>query len=176
MAAKTKILLNESVRHVGRVGDVVEVAPGYARNYLIPKGLAVEPTKGNLKKVEVRKAEIEKQERELRAKHEAAIAKLQGVEVTLERRANEQGGLFGSVGASDIAHALQQLGYAVEASEINLANKLDQIEKYTVEVKFADDLATDIKVWVAPDADSKAAIDAYAKAKADSAATSPHAE
>ncbi|MGC4031061.1 MAG: 50S ribosomal protein L9 [Tepidisphaeraceae bacterium] len=169
MASKTKILLSESVRHVGRVGDVVEVSAGYARNFLIPKGLAVEPTKANLKKVEVRKAEIEKQEKELRAKQEKIIAKLQSVEVTLERRANEQGHLFGSVGASDIAHALQGLGYEVEASDINLSSKLDQIEKYTVEVKFADDLSTDIKVWVAPDADSKAAMDAYAKTKAEAA-------
>ena len=175
MAAKTKILLNESVRHVGRVGDVVEVAPGYARNYLIPKGLAVEPTKANLKKVEVLKQAILKQEQELRAKQEKIIAKLQGVEVTLERRANEQGGLFGSVGANDIAHALQGLGYEVEASDINLSEKLDRIEKYTVEVKFASDLSTDIKVWIAPDADSKAAIDAFAKAKAD-AAPAPAAE
>ena len=170
MAAKTKILLSESVRHVGRVGDVVDVAPGYARNYLIPRGLAVEPTKANLKKVEVRKQEILKQEQELRAKQEKIISKLQSVEVTLERRANEQGHLFGSVGANDIAHALQGLGYEVEASDINLSTKLDQIEKYTVEVKFASDLSTDVKVWIAPDADSKAAIDAFAKAKADAEA------
>ena len=176
MATKTKILLSESVRHVGRVGDVVDVSPGYARNYLIPKGLAVEPTASNLKKVEVRKQEIIKQEKDLRAKQEAVIAKLKTVEVTLERRANEQGHLFGSVGASDIAHALQGMGYAVEASDINLSTKLDQIEKYTVEVKFADDLSTDIKVWVAPDADSKAAIEAYAKAKADAAAPATAAE
>ena len=174
MSAKTKVLLSESVRHVGRVGDVVEVSPGYARNFLLPKGLAVEPTKGNLKKVEVRKQEIERQEKELRAKQEQIIKQLSSVEVTLERRANEQGHLFGSVGANDIAHALQQQGYAVEASDINLSTKLDQIEKYTVEVKFADDLSTDIKVWVSPDSESKAAIDAFAKQKA--AAAAPAAE
>jgi len=167
--AKTKILLSESVRHVGRVGDVVEVSPGYARNFLIPKGLAVAPTPDNLKKVEVRKQEVIRQEKELRAKQEAIISKLSSVEVTLERRANEQGHLFGSVGAADIAYALQQQGYDVEASDINLPGKLDQIEKYTVEVKFADDLSTDIKVWVAPDAESKAAIDALAKSKAEAA-------
>ncbi|MDB5325032.1 MAG: ribosomal protein [Phycisphaerales bacterium] len=169
MAAKTKILLSESVRHVGRVGDVVEVSPGYARNFLIPKGLAVEPTPGNLKKVEVRKQEVIKQEKELRAKQEGIIKKLSTVEVTLERRANEQGHLFGSVGANDIAHALVAMGYEVEASDINLSSKLDKIEKYTVEVKFAQDLSTDIKVWVAPDAESKAAIETYAKAKAEAA-------
>lgn len=165
-----KILLNESVKHVGRVGDIVEVSPGYARNYLIPKGLAVEPTKANIKKVEVIKQAIEKKERELRAKQEATLAKLGNVEVTLERRANEQGHLFGSVGATDIAKALQAQGYDVEASDINLHTKLDMIEKYTVEVAFADDLKTDIKVWVSPDAESKASMDAYAKTKQESQA------
>jgi len=162
-----KVLLNESVRHVGRVGDVVEVKPGYARNFLLPKGLAVEPTKSNLKKVEERKKEIERLEKERRSQQEQIIKQLQAIEVTLERKANEQGHLFGSVGAADIAHALQQQGFAVEAADINLSTKLDQIEKYTVEVKFADDLATDIKVWVSPDSESKAAIEAFAKAKAD---------
>ncbi len=169
-SSTVKVLLNESVRHVGRVGDVVEVKPGFARNYLLPKGLAVEPTKANLKKVEERKKEIERLEKELRAKQEATIAKLQGIEVALERRANEQGHLFGSVTATDIASALEAQGFAVEASDINLPGKLDKIEKYTVEVKFADDLATDIRVWVAPDADSKAAMEAYAKAKAEAEA------
>ncbi len=166
MSRSTKVLLSESVRHVGRVGDVVDVKPGFARNYLIPKGLAVEPTKANLKKVEERKKEIERQEKELRAKQEQIISKLNGLEIALERRANEQGHLFGSVTATDIALALEGQGFAVEASDINLPGKLDMIEKYTVEVKFADDLSTDIKVWVAPDADSKAAMDEFAKTKA----------
>lgn len=167
--ANVKVLLKESVRNLGRVGDVVEVSPGYARNYLIPHDIAVEPTAGNLKKVEEKKKEIERLERELRAKQEQTIKKLSGVEITLERRANEQGHLFGSVGATDIAKALQAQGYDVEAADINLPQKLDKIEKYEVEVKFADDLTTPIKVWVAPDAESKAAIDAAAKAKSEAA-------
>lgn len=165
-----KVLLNESVKHVGRVGDIVEVSPGYARNFLLPKGLAVEPTKANVKKVEVRKQEIEKQERDLRAKLEATMKRLEGVEVTLERRANEQGHLFGSVGATDIAKALVAQGYDVEASDIALPSKIDMIEKYTVEVRFAEDLKTDIKVWVSPDPESKAAMDAAAKTRSEAQA------
>lgn len=176
MSKTVKVLLNESVRHVGRVGDVVDVKPGFARNYLLPKGLAVEPTKGNLKKVEERKKEIERLEKEKRAQQEALIKRLTGVEVTLERRANEQGHLFGSVGAADIALALETQGFSgIEASDINLPGKLDRIEKYTVTVQFADDLSTELKVWVAPDADSKSAIDAYAKQKAEEAAAQPKA-
>jgi large subunit ribosomal protein L9 len=164
--ATVKLLLKESIKNVGRVGDVVEVSPGYARNYLLPQDLAVQPTPNNVKKIEARRQEIEKQERDLRAQQETLIKKLEGVEVTLERRANEQGNLFGSVSATDIAKALQAQGFNIEAADVNLHNKLDRIERYTVEIKLAEDLKGDVKVWVAPDADSKAAIDAHAKSQA----------
>ena len=164
--ATVKLLLKESIKNVGRVGDVVEVSPGYARNYLLPQDLAVQPTPNNVKKIEARRQEIEKQERELRAQQEALIKRMEGTEITLERRANEQGNLFGSVSATDIAKALQALGFNIEAADVNLHNKLDRIERYTVEIKLAEDLKTDVKVWVAPDADSKAAIDAHAKSQA----------
>lgn len=161
-----KLLLKESIKNVGRVGDVVEVSSGYARNYLLPQDLAVKPTPGNIKKVEERRKEIEKIERERREQQAALLKTLEGVEVTLERRANEQGNLFGSVSATDIAKALQAQGYNVEPDDINLPGKLDRIEKYTVRIQFAEDLATDVKVWVAPDPESKAAIDAAQKARA----------
>jgi large subunit ribosomal protein L9 len=170
--AAVKLLLKESIKNVGRVGDIVEVSPGYARNYLIPHDLAVEPTPNNVKKIEARRKEIEKQERELREQQAAMIQRLEGVEVTLERRANEQGNLFGSVTATDIAKALQGQGFNIEAADVNLPGKLDRIERYQVQIKFAEDLTADVKVWVAPDADSKAAIDAHAasQAAADAAA------
>src|SRR3954454_1437227 len=143
--ANMKLLLKESIKNVGRVGDIVEVSPGYARNYLLPKDLAVEPTPGNVKKVEERKKEIEKIERERREQQAALIKQLEGVEVTLERRANEQGHLFGSVSATDIAKALQGQGYNIEPDDINLPGKLDRIERYTVQVAFGEGLAADIK-------------------------------
>jgi large subunit ribosomal protein L9 len=164
MSSNVKLLLKDSIKNVGRVGDVVEVSAGYARNYLLPNDLAMKPTPGNIKKVEERRKEIEKQERELREQQAALIKQLESVEVTLERRANEQGHLFGSVSATDIAKALQAQGYNIEPDDINLPGKLDRIEKYNVRVAFAEDLATEIKVWVAPDAESKAAMDAAAKA------------
>ena len=166
----TKLLLKESVKNLGRVGDLVEVAPGYARNYLLPHDLAVHPTPDNVKKVEERRKEVERQERERREQQAALIAQLSGVEVTLERRANEQGGLFGSVSATDIAKALQAQGFNVQPDDVNLPGKLDRIDTYMVTIKFADDLSTEIKAWVSPDAESKAAIDAYAKANPPAAA------
>jgi large subunit ribosomal protein L9 len=166
MSNNVKLLLKESIKNVGKVGDVVEVSAGYARNYLLPNDLAVQPTAGNVKKIEERRKEIEKQEREKREQQAALIKQLETVEVTLERRANEQGHLFGSVSATDIAKALQAQGFNIEPDDINLPGKLDRIEKYNVRVSFAEDLATEIKVWVAPDAESKAAMDAAAKAPA----------
>jgi len=160
-----KLLLNESIKSVGRVGDVVEVSPGFARNYLLPKGLAVQPTPANMKRIEARRKEIEKQERERREQQAALIAQLAAVEVTLERKANEQGSLFGSVTATDIAKALQGQGFNVLPGDVNLPGRLDRVNTYVVRIKFADDLATDLKVWVAPDAESKASIDAYQKNK-----------
>src|SRR6184192_2533832 len=161
-----KLLLKESVKHVGKVGDVVEVSAGFARNFLLPQDLAVKPTPANMKKIEARRQEIERMEREKRSEQETLIKQLEGVEVTLERRANEQGHLFGSVTATDIAKALQAQGFNIEPEDVNLPGKLDRIEKYTVTIRFAEDLAGDVKVWVAPDPESKAAIEAYQKNRA----------
>ena len=170
MPSTMKLLLKESVKHVGKVGDVVEVSAGFARNFLLPQDLAVKPTAGNIKKIEARRQEIERMEREKRSEQEALIKQLEGVEVTLERRANEQGNLFGSVTATDIAKALQAQGFNINPDDVNLPGRLDRIEKYTVKVKLAEDLVSDVKVWVAPDAESKAAIEAAQKAAAQPAA------
>jgi len=162
---RIKLLLKESVKHVGKVGDVVEVSAGYARNYLIPHDLAVEPTPANIKKIEARRQEIERQEREKRAQQEALIKQLVGVEVTLERKTNEQGHLYGAVSATDIAKALQAQGFAIEPDEIILPGRLDHVDTYLAQVRFAEDLSAEVKVWVAPDAESKAAMEAARKAR-----------
>lgn len=169
--ANVKLLLQESIKNVGRVGDVVEVSPGYARNYLLPRGLAVQPTANNVKKVELRRKEIERQERERREQQERMIQQLAAVEVHLERRANEQGHLFGSVTATDVAKGLQAQGFNVLPEDINLPGRLDRIDTYTVQVKFAEDLATDMKVWVNADPESKALIEAARKNQETAAAT-----
>ncbi len=159
-----KLLLIESVKNLGKVGDLVEVSAGYARNYLLPQHVAVEPTAGNLKKIEARRQEILRLEAEKRKEHSEIIKALAGVEVTLERKANEQGHLFGSVSATDIAKAIQAQGHRVQADDVLLPGKLDHIDSYMIKVKFAEDLVTDIKVWVAPDAESKAIMETARKA------------
>jgi large subunit ribosomal protein L9 len=170
MSSIIKLLLTESVKHVGKVGDVVEVSSGFARNYLLPQHLAIQPTAGNVKKVEARRQEIERAEREKRADKETLIKQLAGVEVTLQRRTNDQGHLFGSVSATDIAKSLQTQGFNIHPDDINLPGRLDHVDTYTAQVKLAEDLAADVKVWVAPDAESKELIDAARKAATAAAA------
>jgi len=169
--ASVKLLLKESIKNVGRVGDIVEVSPGYARNYLLPQDLAVAPTPNNVKKIEARRKEIERQERERREQQERMIQQLSGVEVHLERRANEQGHLFGSVTATDVAKGLQAQGFNVEPEDVNLPGKLDAVRDYTVTIKFAEDLAAEVKVWVHADAESRASMEAFNKNRTAETAT-----
>ena len=175
MSKNIKLLLKQSIKHVGKVGDVVEVSAGFARNYLLPQDMAVEPTTGNLKKVEAIRQEILRKERELREQQETLLKQLQGVEVTLERKANEQGHLYGSVAATDIAKALQAQGFNVHPDDISLAGKMDHIDTYAVRIRFAEDLTTDVKVWVAPDPESKKLIDESRKTAAAAAAAEAEA-
>jgi len=164
MARTMKVLLRESVKNVGRVGDIVEVTTGFARNYLLPRRLAVQPTPANIKLVEARRQEIERIERERRDQQQALLKQLEGVTVTLERKANEQGHLFGSVTATDIARWLQDHGFNINADDINLPGRMDRIETYTVQVRFAEDLAGDLRVSVDPDPESRALIEEARKA------------
>ena len=156
-----KLLLNESVRALGRVGDVVEVAPGYARNYLIPGDLAMRPTPKNLERVEEKRKEVERLEAIEREKQAALLRKVQGQRFTIERRANEQGHLFGSVTASDIAARLQQDGHDVGAQFVNLFDRIDEVGESEVELLFAEEVRGPITVVVEPDPESKTAIDEY---------------
>ena len=166
-----KLLLQESITHVGKVGDVVEVSPGYARNYLRPQGLAVQPTPGNIKKIEARRKGKSKPRKKPCTCRATCGDHRQAQRCRSDPRSvapNEQGHLYGgAVSATDIAKAtvgpgLQRAGRRC----LQLPGKLDRIEKYTVVVAFAEDLKTEIKVWVAPDAESKSAIDAHQKAAA----------
>lgn len=175
--ANVKLLLKESIKHVGKVGDVVEVSAGYARNFLLPKDLAVQPTPSNVKKVEERRKEIERIEQERLKDQAKLIEKLKDVEISLERKANENGHLFGSVSATDIAKALQAIGHNVQPDDVFLPGKLDRIDKFMVTIKFAEELETQIKLFIAPDSESKTLMDSAAKARKDAeAAAAPKEE
>ncbi len=143
-----KVLLTQTLERIGIVGDVIDVSEGFARNYLLPKKLAIQPTSGNIKQLEEKKLAYEKQQRELREEKEKLVATLAGHEVTVSRAANDEGHLFGSVSRRDIAEELQKAGFAITPEDVRLEEPLRRVDTYTVAVHLAGDLKADIKVWV----------------------------
>ena len=143
-----KVLLTQTIERTGIVGEVLDVSDGFARNYLIPKGLAIQPTDGNIKRLEQARKDYESKLKQIREEKEKLVEKLQGVEVTLIRNANEEGHLFGSVSRRDIAEELQKQGFAVQADDVKLDDSIRRIDTYTVPVSLAADLKADVKVWV----------------------------
>lgn len=143
-----RLLLRRDIPKVGLAGDIVEVKAGYARNYLIPQHLAVEPTKANMKRIEEDKRLAEEERKRLRAALEQRAERLRGVEVTIAAACNQEGHLYGSVGPREIAAALRDEGHDVEPKQVQLREPIRQLDTVTVPVVFTDDLAVEVKVWV----------------------------
>lgn len=146
-----QLLLLENVDNLGIVGDVVEVKAGYARNYLLPMNLATAPTEEAMKAIEARRAEVERQLRELREQQERLLGQLENFEITLQRSANEAGQLYGSVTQHDIAVALQEEGFSVTERDIRIGTPIKRLDSYDIPIQIADDLKTTIKLWVVSD-------------------------
>jgi len=148
-----KVLLRQTIANLGQIGDVVEVRPGYARNYLIPKGLAVKPTQANIKAIEAARAAYLKKLSEERAALELRAKEIDGKEITITARANEEGHLYGSVGQAQIAAALTDNGLPVDANNIILDEPITKLDRYEVPIRLAQDITATIKVWVIPPVD-----------------------
>ena len=146
-----KILLRKNVSKLGIIGDVVEVKGGYARNYLFPSGFATHPTDSNIKVLAGARKQAEVERTETEAALRSAAERLSGVEVTIEARANEEGVLYGSVGAKEIAAALVVEGHEVEADQVKLPEPIRSLDHLTVPVKLMDDVTADVVVWVVRD-------------------------
>ena len=145
-----KVLLRRNVAKLGLIGEVVDVKPGYARNYLIPQRLAVAPTEGNLKAIEAEKEAYLAQVAQERAAMVARAEAIAGKEVTLSARANEEGHLYGSVGPVQIAAALAAEGVFIEAEQIVLDEPIRRLDKYDLAVRFQEDVTATIHVWIVP--------------------------
>ncbi|MBN1341175.1 MAG: 50S ribosomal protein L9 [Phycisphaerae bacterium] len=143
-----KLLLRKDIPKLGHVGDVVEVSDGYARNYLVPHHLAVEPTSANLKAIEDEKKAAAAKRLEVRKQLEARGEALTGVEVTIAAAANEEGHLYGSVGPREIAAALRDEGHAIESAQVSMHDPIRQLDSVMVPVVLAEDLKVEVKVWV----------------------------
>lgn len=143
-----KLLLRRDIPKLGLVGDVVEVSDGYARNYLIPHHMALEPTAANMKAIEEDKRQADVLRKAKRQALEAAAGRLANVEVMIHAAANPEGHLYGSVGPREIAAALRDEGHIIEASNVELHEVIRQLGTRSVPVVFADDLRAEVKVWV----------------------------
>jgi len=151
MHKNVEVLLTENVYNLGIVGDVVKVRTGYARNFLLPRGIATEPSEDKMKELASKREEAERQLRELRAQREKMIEKLDGYEISLTRSCNDQGQLYGSVTQKDIADALTEEGFNVNPRDVRLPQTIKRVDSYMTPIKLDQDLETEIKVWVAPD-------------------------
>jgi large subunit ribosomal protein L9 len=148
--AVIELLLAEEVPSLGKQGEIVRVRPGYARNYLLPFGLATMATDANKRRVEKHRLAQEKVRAEkLKTVQELANA-VSKYSVTLEANATAEGHLYGSIVASDISKALKSANYAVEPDNVRLEGPLKELGMYTVKLHFAPEVETEVKVWVVP--------------------------
>lgn len=143
-----QIILQEDVEKLGTRGQVVEVAAGYARNFLLPRKLAIPATAGNLKRLEKIRATLAKRTATERESAQKLAELLATVSVRLTRKAGENDQLFGSVTAADIAEALAAQGYNVEKRKIQLDEPIKLVGEYQVSAKLHLDIAANIKVVV----------------------------
>jgi large subunit ribosomal protein L9 len=143
-----EVILREDIETLGKAGELVKVKPGYARNYLLPKGLAYEATEGNRKRIlaesKARAARAEQETGEARA----LAAKLSGVSLTLKRKAGEGDRLFGSITAQDLADALAAQGHAVDKRRIELEHPIKTVGQHGVQVRLHQDVTAEIRVTV----------------------------
>jgi large subunit ribosomal protein L9 len=138
-----KVILKSDVENVGRKGDIVNVSPGYGRNYLLPRKLAIEVTSSNLKMIEIERQALKKKVESERQSFQDLIRRLSEVTLTFSRKAGEKDMIFGSVSAADIKDALDRLGFDVEKKKIVLDEPIKRLGNYSIPVKvFHDDKAT----------------------------------
>jgi large subunit ribosomal protein L9 len=147
--AHTKILLREDVDDLGARGEIVRVKAGYARNYLLPRKLAVEANAGNVKQIERERTVLLKKEANERATADAQADQMRSLVLTFERKAGEQGALYGSVTSMDIAEALKQRGYDIDRHRLHLREPLKRIGDFSVPLRLHREVTVDLQVKVA---------------------------
>lgn len=152
-----EIILLQDIEKLGTRGQMVKVADGYGRNYLLPKKLAVEATAQNRKWIGQQRVKFLKQEAKEKVEAEELAKIMQGATVTVRRKAGEQGTLFGSVTAIDVAEGLAAQGYNIDKRKIQLDQPLKVLGEYDVPVKLHREVSTSVKVKVEPEAEAPAA-------------------
>ena len=149
--AHTKVLLREDVDDLGARGEIVRVRAGYARNYLLPRNLAVEATTGNVKGIEAERTALLKKEAFERSTAEAQSQQMSSLVLQFKRKAGEQGALYGSVTSMDVAEALKDKGYEIDRHRIHLREPLKRLGEYSVPVRLHREVTIDLQVKVQPE-------------------------
>lgn len=146
-----EVILKEDVNKLGHRGDVVKVADGYGRNYLLPGKLAIEATAANKAVIEQMKGSAQRKSAKEKGEAEGIATRVSQVELTFERKVGENEHLFGSVTSGDIAHELEQQGYTIDRRKIALEEPLKQLGEYHVPIKLHRDVTAHVKVTVKSD-------------------------
>jgi len=147
-----EVILRENLDNLGVMGDVVKVKPGYARNYLLPRGLAVLANTKNVTALEHEKRVIAEKARKAMEAAKGLVGQLEKVSLTIRAKAGEEDKLFGSVTAMDIAEALREAGHEVDKRKIVIEEPIKRLGTYSVSVKVAPDVAASVKVEVVAEA------------------------
>jgi large subunit ribosomal protein L9 len=146
--AHTQVLLREDIDNLGARGEIVRVKAGYARNYLLPRNLAVEATANNVRQIEGERAALAKREAKERSTAELQADQLRKLTLKFERKVGEAGVLYGSVTSMDVAHALQEQGYEVDRRKIVLREPIKRFGNYSVPVRLHRDVSVELPVSV----------------------------
>ena len=146
-----EVILREDVQSLGKAGALVRVKPGYARNFLLPRGLAFEATEGNKKRILAESKAREARTAQDRAEARAVADQLAGVAVTVQAKAGEGERLFGSVTAQDIAAALERAGHAIDKRKIELPHPIKQLGEHQVPVRLHAEVQAVLRVTVVPE-------------------------
>lgn len=145
-----KLILRQNLEKLGTAGDIVTVKPGYARNYLLPRGLALQATAANVRVLEEERRRTEQRARRDYLEARRRAAQLEGVSLTFHAKAGDESKLFGSITTSDIADRLaeQGLDFAVDRRQVDLADPIKALGVYSVPIRLHTDVRPEIKVWV----------------------------
>ena len=145
-----ELLLVQPVEHLGKQGDVVEVKHGYAMNYLIPQGLATVASEHHKRMVEKHRAQLEAVEKARLAGLQTLAVELGRQSITIEANANNEGHLYGSVGATEVANALKRNNFHIAADQVRLKGPLKELGLYTVAIHLGAEVNAEVKIWVVP--------------------------
>ncbi len=145
-----ELLLVHSVEHLGHQGDVVQVRPGFAKNYLLPQGLATLATDHHKRMVEKHRAQLEAIENARLSSLRNLAIELAKQSITIEANANDEGHLYGSVGAPEVANALKRNNFHIAADQVRLKGPLKELGLYTIDIHLANEINAEVKIWVVP--------------------------